>query len=387
LDKHKIDRIIENPQLLIQQESEELVRISDQFPFFNAAQIILARSYQQRGDYRFTDQLHQAAVYANNRHVLYNWVQTPLGKIEQERDNDLQLQNEATTENDLKPNISLEPATNDDSVLASLILRDEAEENISQPILSVAEIPTEAEIMEGEPEALVTVALIEDEVEEIAIEGQRINPMEEQILLEALQRSIEIEVTPEVSKSEEKTSEAKTEELEEEDPSTYASWMLKRSKALHFGESSVSMSGNNEVPEAAQDWIRHVVETGDEKRGFETSQEIDETDFLPTNRLSHGAKKIQVTDAKSHQKDLIDRFIKLEPNISRGKISEYAAGNVAKESLEEDYSIVTETIAQLYAKQGKFDKAKKAYRKLIELYPEKSVYFAAQLKNLDKPKK
>ena len=37
--------------------------------------------------------------------------------------------------------------------------------------------------------------------------------------------------------------------------------------------------------------------------------------------------------------------------------------------------------------QGKFDKAKKAYRKLIELYPEKSVYFAAQLKNLDKPKK
>ena len=79
---------------------------------------------------------------------------------------------------------------------------------------------------------------------------------------------------------------------------------------------------------------------------------------------------------------MIDRFIKLEPNISRGKISEYAAGNVAKESLEEDYSIVTETIAQLYAKQGKFDKAKKAYRKLIELYPEKSVYFADQIQKI-----
>jgi tetratricopeptide (TPR) repeat protein len=44
-------------------------------------------------------------------------------------------------------------------------------------------------------------------------------------------------------------------------------------------------------------------------------------------------------------------------------------------------------MAQLYARQGKLDKARKAYKKLIELYPEKSIYFAAQLKNLDKLKK
>jgi tetratricopeptide (TPR) repeat protein len=81
---------------------------------------------------------------------------------------------------------------------------------------------------------------------------------------------------------------------------------------------------------------------------------------------------------------IIEKFIQNEPQINRGKAVEYAAGNMAKESLEEDVNLVTETIAKLYVKQGKLDKARKAYKKLIELYPEKSVYFAGQLKNLNK---
>ncbi len=81
---------------------------------------------------------------------------------------------------------------------------------------------------------------------------------------------------------------------------------------------------------------------------------------------------------------IIEKFIQNEPQINRGKAVEYAAGNMAKESLEEDVNLVTETMAKLYVKQGKLDKARKAYKKLIELYPEKSVYFAGQLKNLNK---
>ena len=81
---------------------------------------------------------------------------------------------------------------------------------------------------------------------------------------------------------------------------------------------------------------------------------------------------------------IIERFIQTEPQINRGKAIEYSAGNMAKESLEEDVNLVTETMAKLYVKQGKLDKARKAYKKLIELYPEKSVYFATQLKNLNK---
>jgi pentatricopeptide repeat protein len=48
---------------------------------------------------------------------------------------------------------------------------------------------------------------------------------------------------------------------------------------------------------------------------------------------------------------------------------------------------VTETMAKLFAQQGKIDKARKVYRQLMVLHPEKSVYFAAQLKNLNQLKK
>ena len=54
----------------------------------------------------------------------------------------------------------------------------------------------------------------------------------------------------------------------------------------------------------------------------------------------------------------------------------------AKQGLVEDPSLVTETMAKLYAQQGQMGRARKAYKLLALKYPEKSVYFAAQLKKL-----
>jgi tetratricopeptide (TPR) repeat protein len=99
------------------------------------------------------------------------------------------------------------------------------------------------------------------------------------------------------------------------------------------------------------------------------------------NAIPHNASP---EPEEQKKEDVIERFIQTEPQINRGKAIEYVAGNMAKESLEEDLNLVTETMAKLYVKQGKLDKARKAYKKLIELYPEKSIYFATQLKNLNK---
>lgn len=54
----------------------------------------------------------------------------------------------------------------------------------------------------------------------------------------------------------------------------------------------------------------------------------------------------------------------------------------AAQGLVEDPSLVTETMAKLYAQQGQIGRARKAYKLLALKYPEKSVYFAAQLKKL-----
>ena len=59
-----------------------------------------------------------------------------------------------------------------------------------------------------------------------------------------------------------------------------------------------------------------------------------------------------------------------------------AVKELAKESLVEDTSLITETMARIYAAQGQLGRARRAYKLLALKYPEKSVYFAAQSKQL-----
>jgi DNA-binding SARP family transcriptional activator len=84
--------------------------------------------------------------------------------------------------------------------------------------------------------------------------------------------------------------------------------------------------------------------------------------------------------------DLIEKFIATEPRITPGKVEQYTGVSFAKESLEENFDWVTETMAKLYAAQGKIDRARKAYKRLIELHPEKKIHFENQLKALNQRK-
>ena len=48
----------------------------------------------------------------------------------------------------------------------------------------------------------------------------------------------------------------------------------------------------------------------------------------------------------------------------------------------DDMRFYTETLAEIYADQGYFDRAEDVYSKLILLYPEKSAYFASLIEKL-----
>ena len=54
------------------------------------------------------------------------------------------------------------------------------------------------------------------------------------------------------------------------------------------------------------------------------------------------------------------------------------------ESSNEIKEVVTETMAQVFIKQGNIEKARQLYSKLSFLYPEKSAYFAAKIQELNK---
>lgn len=80
--------------------------------------------------------------------------------------------------------------------------------------------------------------------------------------------------------------------------------------------------------------------------------------------------------------NILDKFIKENPSISRPKAEFYNPVNVAKNSAEEDDDLVTETLASIYYKQGYYKKAIRAYEKLCLIYPHKMAYFASLIQKI-----
>lgn len=91
-------------------------------------------------------------------------------------------------------------------------------------------------------------------------------------------------------------------------------------------------------------------------------------------------KKIQRKERKS-----IDGILSNNLQIIRNKKEAFFnANDAAKESLIENYELVTPTLARVYLEQGHYEKAISAYKKLILKYPEKNVFFASQIKLIRK---
>ena len=88
--------------------------------------------------------------------------------------------------------------------------------------------------------------------------------------------------------------------------------------------------------------------------------------------------------------DLIDKFIQDRPKIKQGlNTSNVDANKEAQENLASQYSqtpeaLMTETLAKVYLQQKNFKKALQAYHILSLKYPEKSGYFADQIRAINK---
>jgi len=85
------------------------------------------------------------------------------------------------------------------------------------------------------------------------------------------------------------------------------------------------------------------------------------------------------TNEQERRFALLDQFIESKPKIKA--VSGEAESQVNYENKFELEDIVTETLAQLLFNQKKYGKAIKAYKALSLKYPEKSSFFANQIKN------
>lgn len=90
--------------------------------------------------------------------------------------------------------------------------------------------------------------------------------------------------------------------------------------------------------------------------------------------------------------NLIDKFlsserttIKIEKKANES-MPEDTENEILSKSVSESDELITETLAMIYFEQKKYDRALEAFQKLSLKYPEKSVYFASRIEEIEKLK-
>ncbi|WP_044402904.1 hypothetical protein [Lacinutrix sp. Hel_I_90] len=108
----------------------------------------------------------------------------------------------------------------------------------------------------------------------------------------------------------------------------------------------------------------------EENRTKNTSEESKEEE-------EEGKENTGLTKAKKFA--LIERFIEKNPKLEAKRTSA-SKHNIAKAQMIQPEALMTETLARIYVEQKNYTKAIQSYKILILKYPEKSGFFADQIK-------
>ena len=108
-------------------------------------------------------------------------------------------------------------------------------------------------------------------------------------------------------------------------------------------------------------------------------------DWLKISKSKPEEIKEKIIDSKKEEKlKLIDTFLENSPKITPLE-KDYQPNNTKKiiEEPQEFSELMTETLAQIYTEQNKYDKAIRAYKILCLKYPEKNAYFADRIREIE----
>jgi hypothetical protein len=150
-------------------------------------------------------------------------------------------------------------------------------------------------------------------------------------------------------------------------PYTFLWWLAKTRKEHQSSfqpYAAVKKPGSQELQ---QQYVEHI---------FHLQSHLATTEELPDT--SEPAKPL----SKDFQ--IIDSFIKNDPQIHPPNAEQIDNENKAKKSAEDQNDLVSETLAGIYIEQMLYDKAIDTYEKLSLKFPEKSRYFADLIQSIEK---
>jgi len=138
-----------------------------------------------------------------------------------------------------------------------------------------------------------------------------------------------------------------------------------------------NLSDNQKIDSQPEEKATSVVSDSDK---FSFIQWLQLTQKQLITRVEKTEKQSKTIPKKIKNSEIINKFIEANPKIIPNK------NNPTKLVLDEkntrNPTFMTETLAQVYLKQKKYQKAIEAYEILILKYPKKSSFFADQINNI-----
>ncbi len=355
MNKTQFISFMETPEKMSGGDSVLLLELLKNFPYFQTAHLLYSKSLHNQNSIHYNNQLKVTAAYATDRKVLHRLITRK-------------------TEQGIKPVIipDVKEIIEDKKIEEAVIrlVEDEVKEHIIPVIVKEEEVP-----------------VIEQEVK--VVEVPLIEKTEEKVIEKIVERIHEEEAATD------KINDQKEKELEPE----YISEAVNASVEIEMMNTNIfekdETTEKQKTEDEDSDFVLNIPEIKEEKTE-EKATEIDLESLSFTDWLKHlnsvdtsAPKTAKTEERKKEEKtldpfELIDKFIRDEPKISRPKTEFFSPVNKAKQSVADDITFVSETLAKIYVLQGNYAKAILAYENLRLKYPEKRLYFASQIKNLRK---
>lgn len=345
MDRERLTELLENPLQVGQEDLPALRSMTERFPWFSGAHLLLATGEHTTGDVLFTEHLRITAAHLPSRTNLFELVQEG-SKVKM----------------DLSP-----PA----SSAANAVLQEGAKVKMDPP---------SPHHVEGSETAFGNQA----HVEEVGV-ATKTRPIDRR------PAEPEIQASPEEDPLDAQIRQAawvsnfdlaRSSPLEPPAPPlTHGQDELRKSvmpTPLPSTESSTDGSVSN-VTEAR-------IPPGERKLKFTDWLEQDPSSILAMSNQGAKEEKAAMERREALEKAdaqaLLDRFIqRSDTPATATKVPFFNPHQTAKRSLLDD-GMVSETLAKVHEQQGNFAKAIEVYDRLAMKHPEKSIYFAALSKAL-----
>ena len=175
------------------------------------------------------------------------------------------------------------------------------------------------------------------------------------------------------------------------DPALFQPKQIPVEKVAAFKDAEETFENTTQVPTTPEVSASTILKLGkplefdrNEKHSFNEWLKL--TRFTPIVRDSEPTDNKEVpkeTSERAKKFELIDRFISKNPKINP-KDPANPKLNLAKAQNIKPEELMTETLARIYVEQKNYAKAIQSYKILSLKYPEKSSFFADQIKAVEK---